>query len=94
MTGHLFLYIYENPTLSQVVHAAAGLVSSNALVTAFQVASRVMVVCGVLIGVPGSAASVGLHFLLLAWTITEIIRYSFYAVGILGMSVKPLVWCR
>jgi very-long-chain (3R)-3-hydroxyacyl-CoA dehydratase len=77
-----------------VIHAIAGLVSSNAMVTAFQVASRVMVVCGVLIGVPASAASPGLHLLLFAWTITEIIRYSFYAAGIIGLNVSILVWCR
>lgn len=71
-----------------------GLVSSNPMVTLFQVASRVMVVCGVLIGVEGASESQGIHFLLFAWTITEIIRYSFYAFGIFGINVYPLVWCR
>jgi very-long-chain (3R)-3-hydroxyacyl-CoA dehydratase len=71
-----------------------GLVSSNALVTLFQVTSRVMVVCGVLIGVEGASESKGIHFLLFAWTVTEIIRYSFYAMGIFGISLYPLVWCR
>lgn len=71
-----------------------GLVSSNAMVTLFQVTSRVMVVCGVLIGVEGASESQGIHFLLFAWTVTEIIRYSFYAMGIFGISFYPLVWCR
>ncbi|XP_065335200.1 very-long-chain (3R)-3-hydroxyacyl-CoA dehydratase hpo-8 isoform X1 [Cloeon dipterum] len=88
------LIIFQNAAVLEVFHAIFGLVSSNAMVTLFQVASRVMVVCGVLIGVEGASDSQGLHFLLFAWTVTEIIRYSFYAMGILGVSIYPIVWCR
>ncbi|KAF4527504.1 hypothetical protein B566_EDAN016201 [Ephemera danica] len=86
--------VFQNAAILEVIHALTGLVSSNAMVTLFQVASRVMLVCGVLISVPAAAASFGLHMMLLAWTITEIIRYSFYAVGILGLNPFILVWCR
>ncbi len=36
----------------------------------------------------------GLHLIMFAWSITEIVRYSFYFSGLIGKEVKLLVFLR
>lgn len=72
------LYIFQNAAVLEVIHAATGIVKSSAVMTAFQVASRVVVVCGVLLATESARVGLGLPLALLAWSITEIIRYSNY----------------
>jgi len=69
-------------------------VRSNVVLTAFQVASRVFLVWGVLFSVPETQSSNGYPMLLLAWTITEIIRYSYYVLNIGKIPAYPLLWLR
>ncbi|XP_011871977.1 PREDICTED: very-long-chain (3R)-3-hydroxyacyl-CoA dehydratase 2-like, partial [Vollenhovia emeryi] len=80
----------------QIVHAALGLVRSNIIITLFQVASRVVVVAGVILATPTTyaAASLGLPLALTAWSITEIIRYSYYFANLVGIVPHVLVWLR
>lgn len=86
--------IIQNSAVLEVVHVLLGLVKSNALVTAMQVASRVMVVCGVLSVTPTAPLSPGLPLLLVAWSIAEIIRYLFYALNLISAVPYSLVWSR
>ncbi|XP_026676791.1 very-long-chain (3R)-3-hydroxyacyl-CoA dehydratase 2 [Diaphorina citri] len=86
--------IFQNAALIEVVNVALGFVKSNLALTFFQVMSRVMVVVGVLIATPTGPASPGLPLCLLAWTITEIIRYLFYALNLINAVPDILVWCR
>lgn len=76
------LLIFQNGAVLEIIHAAIGIVRSNVLITTFQVLSRVMVVCGVLLATPTAIYSPGLPLALLAWSITEIIRYGFYVLNI------------
>ena len=76
------------------MHAATGLVPSNVVITTFQVFSRVMVVCGVVMATPTGKISPGLPLALLAWSVTEIIRYGYYALNLMGSVPKILVWLR
>lgn len=76
------------------MHAATGIVPSNVVLTTFQVFSRVMLVCGVLLAVPVSMFSPGLPLALFAWSVTEIIRYGFYGFNLLGAVPSTLVWLR
>lgn len=78
------------------MHAATGLVKSNPVITTFQVLSRVVVVCLVIQATPAAyaAASFGLPLALLAWSVTEIIRYGYYFTSILGFVPHILVWLR
>ena len=59
-----------------------------------QVSSRVFVAWAILDAVPESRVCRGLPLLLIAWIITEMIRYSFYAVGLLGTSLYIITWLR
>lgn len=78
----------------QILHAATNIVPSNVLITLFQVFSRVLVVCGVLLATPTGPTSPGLPLALVAWSITEVIRYLYYALNLLGTVPYLLVWCR
>lgn len=93
-TVKLALIIFQNAAVLEVFNVAAGFVKSNLVVTMFQVASRVMVVCGVLLPTPTAPISYGLPLLLFAWSVTEIVRYSYYALNILNIAPFPLIWCR
>lgn len=90
----LTVIIFQNAALLEVVHAALGFVVSNVFMTAAQVYSRVMVVCLVLLATPTAPLSVGLPMALFAWCGAEIIRYSFYALNLLGAVPHFLIWCR
>lgn len=88
--------IYCVISILQIFNAATGLVRSNPVITTFQVLSRVMVVCGVLLATPldYAASSPGLPIALLAWSVTEIIRYAYYFFSLMGLVPHFIVWLR
>ncbi|KAL0124785.1 hypothetical protein PUN28_006562 [Cardiocondyla obscurior] len=88
--------VFQNAALLEIIHAAIGIVRSNVIVTTFQVFSRVMLVVGVILATPYTyaAASPGLPLALTAWSITEIIRYSYYFANIIGIVPNILTWLR
>ena len=63
-------------------------------VTVQQVLGRVYVVWVVLHLLPPAQLSVGFPLLLLAWTLTEMIRYSLYAVSLVSTPPRLLTWLR
>lgn len=71
-----------------------GLVSSNVVVVLMQVYSRVFLVFGLLVTTQGAAASPGLPLCVLAWSITEIIRYAFYGLNLLNIVPQNLTFLR
>lgn len=92
----LSLLIFQNAAVLEIIHAAVGLVPSNVIITTFQIFSRVMVVVGVVLATPSTyaAASPGLPLALLAWSITEIIRYFYYFVNLIGIVPHIIIWLR
>ncbi|EKE37434.1 hypothetical protein ENUP19_0274G0055 [Entamoeba nuttalli] len=87
------LMIFQYGAILEIFHAITGLVPSPLGTTITQVFSRVVLVA-VLEYIPESRA---LGFLLLgcAWSVTEVIRYSFYSFKLFGLAVPyPLLWCR
>lgn len=53
-----------------------------------------MLVCGVLLATPNAIYSPGLPLALLAWSITEIIRYGFYGLNLLNIVPSILIFLR
>lgn len=53
-----------------------------------------MVVCGVLLATPNAIYSPGLPLALLAWSITEIIRYGYYFSNLINIVPGFLVFLR
>ncbi len=97
--------------LLEVLHSLVGLVRASPLTTAMQVASRILVVWGVLhlypqivvstnaFGRPGPGMPGGAYAFagcVMAWGITEIIRYGFfvYKEGVSAVIPSWLTWLR
>ncbi|KAI9744789.1 MAG: hypothetical protein M1818_001714 [Claussenomyces sp. TS43310] len=80
--------------LMEVVHAAAGLVRAPIGTTAMQVASRLLLVWGVVDAFPFLAKSAGYSSMLLAWSVTEVIRYSYFTLNLSGLLPDFLAWLR
>lgn len=59
-----------------------------------QVLSRFVLVWGIVYPFPHLARSTWYSSMLLAWSVTEVIRYSYFALNLSGIQPKPLVWLR
>ncbi|KAL8572571.1 hypothetical protein ACOMHN_017205 [Nucella lapillus] len=88
------LQIFQTAAVMEIVHSAVGLVKSNPVLTGFQVFSRVFLLWGVVWSVPQVQTGQFIVFFLMAWTVTEMIRYSFYFFSLLGAVPYILKWCR
>ena len=88
------LLFFQTCAVLEIVHAMLGMVKSNVLLTFMQVFSRVGIVWGVIQPVKEVHDQAGFSMLLVAWTITEIIRYLFYTFLLMGISSHLLLWLR
>lgn len=90
------LLVFQTAAVLEIFHAAFGIVRSPVFTTAAQVASRLLVVYGALeIGHTPSRESWFFVQMLVAWCLSELIRYSFYALNILaGRPPSALAWLR
>ncbi|KAK4311366.1 hypothetical protein Pmani_017125 [Petrolisthes manimaculis] len=77
------LKIFQSLAFLEIIHSAVGLVSSGVGVVLPQVFSRLTVLWLVLASFPETHKSIGLPMLLIAWSVTEVIRYAFYFLNIL-----------
>lgn len=93
---HVFLNIAFFQTLQalEVLHCVVGLVPSNAIQTAMQIFSRLLVVWGVLVPVPEARSSLGVPLLLFAWGLAELTRYAYYALNVYNILPHFVTWCR
>ncbi|KOC70617.1 3-hydroxyacyl-CoA dehydratase PHS1 [Habropoda laboriosa] len=86
--------IFQHAAALEIFHTVLGLVKSNPVLTTFQVLSRVIIVSGAFLATPNNYAvsSSGMPLAILAWSITEIIRYLFYFLNL--NSVFPQLYCH
>ncbi|KAK2813378.1 hypothetical protein FQN50_000693 [Emmonsiellopsis sp. PD_5] len=99
----------QSLALMEILHSLAGLVRASVVTTAMQVASRILVVWGVLYlfageGLFGTTGEVGevvkvgdwaFVGCVSAWGITECIRYGFFALQVMGAGVPGwMSWLR
>ena len=59
-----------------------------------QVASRILLVWFIVNPFPDLAKSAGYSSMLIAWSVTEVIRYSFFTFNLSGFSPGALNWLR
>ncbi|KAL9932854.1 hypothetical protein V8E36_008109 [Tilletia maclaganii] len=78
----------------EVVHAALGLVRSPVSTTAMQVSSRLFSVWLVAEKYANASVSPWYAPMVLAWSITECVRYPFYAQQLLQQDAPLLLWAR
>ncbi|KAF9795150.1 hypothetical protein SFRURICE_004522 [Spodoptera frugiperda] len=86
--------IFQNAAVLEVVHALIGLVPSGVAVVLPQVYSRVFLVCGCLLATESAPVSPGLPLCILAWSITEIIRYAYYTLNLINSVPETLLFLR
>ncbi|KAI0259252.1 protein-tyrosine phosphatase-like protein, partial [Gloeopeniophorella convolvens] len=78
----------------EVLHVLLGLVRSPLPTTAVQVGSRLYSVWGLAARFSSAQRTPFFASMVLSWAITEVIRYAFYAAGLLGVEPAPLLWAR
>ncbi|XP_054724785.1 very-long-chain (3R)-3-hydroxyacyl-CoA dehydratase 1-like [Uloborus diversus] len=88
------LLIFQSLAMLEVLHCILGLVPSNPVVTFVQVASRVMQVWGIMLPIEKVQTSPTFAITMIAWGLTEVVRYSFYCTNLLGKPPKFITWCR
>lgn len=82
--------------LLEVVHSILGLVKSPILTTLMQIASRLLLVWGIVGIFPDVGVFPAYTTMVFAWSVTEVIRYSYYAYNLAREKRVPsvLVWLR
>jgi len=88
------LMVFQSAAILEIFHAYTKIVPSNTAMTAMQVFSRVTLVWCVMGQIVGVRNSIGVSLLLAAWTLTEIIRYSYYVFGLFDNIPYILMWLR
>ncbi|KAG6842105.1 hypothetical protein C0991_002759 [Blastosporella zonata] len=78
----------------EVVHVLLGWVRSPLPTTASQVASRLFLVWGIVDQFPHVRTNPLYTTMLLSWSLTEVIRYAFYVLSLLGCSSSILLYLR
>lgn len=86
--------LVQSLAILEVVHAAIGWVRSPVATTAIQVASRLFMVWAVSERYSQAWSSPFYASMVLAWALTECIRYPFYANQLLGSEGSGLLWAR
>uniref|UniRef100_A0AC35U1X8 Very-long-chain (3R)-3-hydroxyacyl-CoA dehydratase n=1 Tax=Rhabditophanes sp. KR3021 TaxID=114890 RepID=A0AC35U1X8_9BILA len=88
------LQIFQTAAILEIIHCAVGVVRSPVSTTIIQVYSRVFVTWAILYSVPSTQSSIGLSMLAIAWSVTEVVRYSFYALSLVKSVPYALTWMR
>lgn len=84
----------QSLALLEVIHSAVGIVRAPISTTAMQVASRLLLVWVVVDPFPFVARSPGYSSMLIAWSVTEVIRYSYFVFNLSGYNPKIIMWLR
>uniref|UniRef100_A0A915Q095 Very-long-chain (3R)-3-hydroxyacyl-CoA dehydratase n=1 Tax=Setaria digitata TaxID=48799 RepID=A0A915Q095_9BILA len=87
----LELQIFQTAAVLEIVHAVARFVRSPVGTTAMQVYSRVSLVWLILYK---ARTSIGVLFLLIAWSVTEVVRYSYYGFALISIVSSLHTWLR
>jgi very-long-chain (3R)-3-hydroxyacyl-CoA dehydratase len=59
-----------------------------------QVTSRLFILWGIVEGVAGTSTTLGVLLIAYAWSITEVIRYSYYFFALINAIPYVIKWCR
>ncbi|KAF4631831.1 hypothetical protein G7Y89_g6299 [Cudoniella acicularis] len=84
----------QTMALLEVVHAATGVVRAPVSTTIMQVSSRILLVWGIVNNFPFLAKSAAYSSMLVAWSVTEVIRYGYFTTTLSGHSPGFITWLR
>ncbi|KAK8138282.1 Very-long-chain (3R)-3-hydroxyacyl-CoA dehydratase [Apiospora sp. TS-2023a] len=102
MRGPAFVYVStgdfvlwtQTLMIMDVLHGLFGIVRTDPVTAAAQVASRYVAVWGVQFPFPALCASPVYSTMLFAWSVTEVIRYTYLAVKLGGYEPAAFTWVR
>ncbi|CDP01561.1 unnamed protein product [Coffea canephora] len=89
------LLLAQSAAILEIIHGLVGLVRSPVSATLPQIGSRLYVAWGILWSFPEVRTHVLVSSLVISWSITEIIRYSFFGTKeAFGSAPSWLLWLR
>ncbi|KAK0621156.1 tyrosine phosphatase-like protein [Bombardia bombarda] len=89
-----FARITQTFAAMEILHALTGVVPAPLFTTVMQVASRLVLVWGISHPFPGLNASPWYSSMLIAWSITEVVRYTFFTLKQVDAVPEHLEWMR
>ncbi|KAJ0096348.1 hypothetical protein Patl1_28320 [Pistacia atlantica] len=89
------LQLAQTAAVLEILHGLIGLVRSPITATLPQIGSRLYVTWGILWSFPQTQTHILVSSLVISWSITEIIRYSFFGLKeAIGFTPSWLLWLR
>ncbi|KAL9461099.1 hypothetical protein AB3S75_004152 [Citrus x aurantiifolia] len=89
------LQLAQTAAVLEILHGLLGLVRSPITATLPQISSRLYVTWGILWSFPQTQNHILVSSLVISWSLTEIIRYSFFGMKeALGFAPSWLLWLR
>ncbi|XP_033018677.1 very-long-chain (3R)-3-hydroxyacyl-CoA dehydratase 2 [Lacerta agilis] len=88
------LKFFQTGAFVEILHCAIGIVPSSVVLTTFQVMSRVFMTWAIIHSVKEVQNEDCILLFVVAWTITEIVRYSFYTFSLLNHLPYFIKWAR
>ncbi|CAH9070194.1 unnamed protein product [Cuscuta epithymum] len=89
------LLLAQTAAILEILHGLVGLVRSPISATLPQIGSRIYVTWGILYSFPQVQTHALVSSLVISWSITEIIRYSFFGIKeLFGFAPSWLLWLR
>ncbi|KAK3295820.1 tyrosine phosphatase-like protein [Chaetomium fimeti] len=89
-----FARITQTFAIMEVVHALTGVVPAPVFTTAMQVASRLFLMWAVCFPFPQLNVNIFYSTMLCAWSLTEVMRYSYFALKQINAVPAWLHWLR
>ncbi|ODV83129.1 hypothetical protein CANARDRAFT_209385 [[Candida] arabinofermentans NRRL YB-2248] len=94
----IWTIIVQSLAIVEIYNSAVGNVKSPVLTTLMQVSSRLLLVFGIFTALPQSPANIHWSYITLtiAWSVTETMRYYYYAANIISNGNPPsyMKWFR
>ncbi|ORY96588.1 tyrosine phosphatase-like protein [Syncephalastrum racemosum] len=88
------LIIVQSGAFIEIINSALGFVRAPVVTTGLQVVSRLFLVWGVNYMFPEVRSHWSFSTMMIAWSIAELVRYSYYACNLLGQVPRILTWAR
>ncbi|EFN59260.1 hypothetical protein CHLNCDRAFT_137564 [Chlorella variabilis] len=86
--------LFQLASALEILHAAVGLVGGSPVTALMQWAGRSNVLFGVVGAVPEVQNTAAVGAMLLAWALSEVTRYPWYAANLVGACPRWLTWIR
>lgn len=88
---HLWTTAIQSLAVVEIYNSATGIVKSPVMTTTMQVLSRLLVVYGVWAVLPDASGNRSVAYLTvhLAWSVTEVVRYYYYASHLISQQTLP-----